>query len=363
MSANGYACLWDYDILAMERSRFPETLELITGKFIRHSPEYYKWRIQDRQQRIESSPTPELFDDLAVAFDKIGDHQAAIATALKCDELFPGRYETHANLGTFYIHSGELQSGLAENERALQINPNAHFGRELYQKRLVEYLLAKQSEGKTSLPLDSAALDVDGGDFADFVLTGADSMMSEGELDRAIAGVLGMMRFGNHESPVLLEGLANLLVANFHVDAKRLAARCFLKASYFAEDEDARAAYWGLAQRSLSMQSTGILRKTDLTLAQLEETFAAEMREADEWFASVMANERKWVQAEENVDERFTREYYTDPVVSSPILPAISLDVNSRPVRFGAAVAAAFLLLVVLVLLRRRRNRNGVVAC
>lgn len=36
------ACLWDYDTLAMERSRFPSTLELITGKFLRHSPEFYQ---------------------------------------------------------------------------------------------------------------------------------------------------------------------------------------------------------------------------------------------------------------------------------------------------------------------------------
>src|SRR5687768_12330427 len=46
------ACLWDSDTIKMERSRFPGTLELITGKFLRHSPEFYEWRIRDRLKRL-----------------------------------------------------------------------------------------------------------------------------------------------------------------------------------------------------------------------------------------------------------------------------------------------------------------------
>ena len=48
------ACLWDWDTRQMERRRFPGTLEMITGKFVRHSPAYYQWRIQDRTKRIRS---------------------------------------------------------------------------------------------------------------------------------------------------------------------------------------------------------------------------------------------------------------------------------------------------------------------
>ena len=50
-----FACLWDYDTLKQERARFPETLELITGKFLRHSKEFYEWRIQDRLQKLTDS--------------------------------------------------------------------------------------------------------------------------------------------------------------------------------------------------------------------------------------------------------------------------------------------------------------------
>ena len=36
-AATAPACLWDRDTRAMERQRFPSVLEVITGKFLRHS--------------------------------------------------------------------------------------------------------------------------------------------------------------------------------------------------------------------------------------------------------------------------------------------------------------------------------------
>lgn len=106
------ACLWDYDTLKMERTRFPGTLELITGKFLRHSPEFYQWRIRNRLGRLESDPkNVALLDDLAVAYDKTGQHDKAIETALQTEILHPGRYETAANLGTFCIHAGRPKEG------------------------------------------------------------------------------------------------------------------------------------------------------------------------------------------------------------------------------------------------------------
>ncbi|MCH1440611.1 MAG: hypothetical protein L7W43_13205, partial [Rubripirellula sp.] len=55
------ACLWDRDTLVMERQRFPTALELITGKFLRHSADFYRWRVDDRRKRIEAEPSPELY--------------------------------------------------------------------------------------------------------------------------------------------------------------------------------------------------------------------------------------------------------------------------------------------------------------
>lgn len=145
-----FACIWDYDTIKMEQSRFPSVLELITGKFLRHSPEFYEWRIKDRLKRLENEPTNvNLLDDLAVAYDKTDQHDKAIAITQNTEKIKPGRYETAVNLGTFYFHSGKFEEGLPQIEIALKINPDAHFGREYYQKVLVEYLLQQRKNELT----------------------------------------------------------------------------------------------------------------------------------------------------------------------------------------------------------------------
>ena len=67
---------------------------------------------------------------------------------LQKEQLYPGLYETRANLGTFYIHAGELEQGVEQIELAIEINPDAHFGREIYQKHLVNYVLTRKVDGK-----------------------------------------------------------------------------------------------------------------------------------------------------------------------------------------------------------------------
>src|SRR5579871_2406693 len=129
-----FACMWDYDTLAVERARFPSALELITGKFLRHSPEFYEWRVRDRQAKLEKEPdNPAYLDDMAVAYDKLGNDDKAIELMLRKEKAHPGLYETAANLGTFYLHSGQADKGIEQLEKAMAINPDAHFGREKYQ--------------------------------------------------------------------------------------------------------------------------------------------------------------------------------------------------------------------------------------
>ena len=126
------ACLWDKDTLRMEKRQFPSTLELITGKFLRHTPEFYYWRIQQRTKQLTGTLADSLlYDDLAVAYSKLGNDEKAIEIMMKQDSIAPNRYETYANLGTFYIHDGKLRDGLIYISKAIEINPNAHFGREL----------------------------------------------------------------------------------------------------------------------------------------------------------------------------------------------------------------------------------------
>src|SRR5262249_4328976 len=124
LPATAIACMWDYDTLQMERTRFPSALELITGKFLRHTPEFYRWRMDDRLKKQKSEPENlPYYDDLAVAYEKTGNRQKAIETMVQKAQLKPGLYEMEANLGTFLMLDGRLEEGLVHINEALRINP------------------------------------------------------------------------------------------------------------------------------------------------------------------------------------------------------------------------------------------------
>lgn len=316
------ACLWDFDTLQMERERFPDALELITGKFLRHSHDFYRWRIENRQARLKNEPDNlALYDDLAVAYDKVGQHEQAIETILRKERKQPGLYETYANLGTFRIHAGRLEDGMEYVDKAIAINPDAHFGREVYQKCLVQYVLSKRQNGAVPLPLDAAATPYQARGFAKFVLNAAGESLTKedrhAKVQGAIKGVLGMMRFGQYDSPVLLEALGDLLLAEPNVDGKRLASRAYLKASYEVEDEAATRAFRELATRALGMQTPSPRVHKSMPLSVLERTFRGELGEAHAWYGNVRADELRWIERGLDVDKEFSAKYFGGPAVKS----------------------------------------------
>ncbi len=365
------ACLWDYDTLQVERSRFPDALELITGKFLRHSTEFYEWRIRDRREKLERDPGNLAYhDDLAVAYEKTGRHDDAIATILAKDRIKPGLYETEANLGTFLIHAGRLEEGLAHIDRAIQINPDAHFGREKYQAALVRYVIARRKNDPRRLPLMDYKVSVStgpgvrirdvslGDDFGAF-------LRKEG-LDgpAAVKGVLGMMRFGHFDSPVLLEALGSVLTTAPYGggDAKRLAARAYLKASYEAPDPAAKAAYQDVAREALRMQTVHPGTQQTLKLEQLEQDFQGELADARKWYDRLRRSELSWIQSSDDPEREFARRYAEEPQVDSPEdAPDWTLKPGlPRAVLVGGLVALGVLVLtpVVLAVLGRMSHRK-----
>ncbi len=140
--------MWDTDTLAEEASLGKDFIATITGRFPRNPPLYFKMR----RDRIlaKAVKTPEDYDDLAVASERLGDSLAAIKWINKKPHGGPEvEYRTHANRGTFLVHAylkGKLgrsaaEKGLQELETAVKINPDAHFGRERVQIRLVKEFL------------------------------------------------------------------------------------------------------------------------------------------------------------------------------------------------------------------------------
>lgn len=326
----GYSCFWDYDTVEMERMQFPDVIELISGKFLRHSPEFYRWRIEDREEKLKSFPDSlELYNDLAVAYSKIGNDSKAIQIILKKDKIAPNNYTTYANLGTFYIHNGQLEKGIEYIDKAIAINPDAHFGREIYQKYLVEYVQSKMKNGKVVLPL-SPGFDTSRGvfpiktfnNFYSFLSNkyhnkSGDNLKSKSlpnkELQKAIKGIMGMMKFGNYDSPVLLEALGDLLMANgWKKGARQLAARAYFKASYHSTEKATKLLYDQKIAFTLYYQYT---KKggSRFTINAVEKSLKKEIAEGEKYYEKIREAEIGWIANGQNPEVEFSKKYYKKP--------------------------------------------------
>ncbi len=120
---------------------------------------------EDARRQKGEAPTPAYFamkDDLGVGLERLGEHEGAVAlmreklrqqeaAGLKEHDL----YSTKANLGTFLIlwqlqegfgdlptTKQRLNEGLALVRGSMAAKPDAHFGREVWQAVLLEFLLA-----------------------------------------------------------------------------------------------------------------------------------------------------------------------------------------------------------------------------
>ncbi len=160
------ACLWDRDTLEAESEGLPEILDVLTGRFASHPPLYYEMRL-DRVEPLIDAGTADptlsvdlgLYDDAGVACDRLGRGDDAIGwmerkkarlDALDVDDP-EHRYRYLANLGTFVAHrwfrDGAHAERIDEIERArdliaeaIELNPDAHFGRERYQLAALDWV-------------------------------------------------------------------------------------------------------------------------------------------------------------------------------------------------------------------------------
>jgi hypothetical protein len=178
-------------------------------------------------------------------------------------------------------------------KRAIEINPDAHFGREKYQILLIEYSLAQPQQES----------------FADYIQV---RNMTDQEVQTAVKGVLGIVRFGNHENPKVLEALGSLLVSHFRgspeSDAKALSTRAFLKASYSTKDSVLAAELRKAAEQAIHLQ-------TGLTIETVEREFRRELDDANKWYEELRQRELGWIAAGVDVDAEFAKLYAQEPAV------------------------------------------------
>ena len=296
------ACLWDRDTYAMEKQKFPDAFELMTGNFDRHSNSYYQWRIAKIQPQIDKgNKDPLLFDDLAVAYSKLGNDKKAIELMKLKEKFAPNLYETFANLGTFYIHDGQFEEGLKYINKAIKINPEAHFGREIYQKYLVEFiLLNKKKESESN-------------NFYIFLIekynaknNSKEKFLPEVENEKAIKGVLGMMRFGNYNSPILLNALGDVLLNETYSEpgAKRLSAMAYMASDLYNAGSVSLKTKENI-QMFLSMQERDKNTYEELLKEVKKGILIGKSR-----YAEIEKKERNWVVENKDLDVEFAQDFY-----------------------------------------------------
>lgn len=203
------ACMWDRDTLAEEAKGRPETVSIIVGWFNQYPPRYYEMRLERVARKIETSPGDlDLYDDAAVACDRLGRHDEAIAwmvrkkvilDALPASEAAEHRYRYLANLGTFIVHRWVSQpegirnadlAPLREGEKliakAIEENPEAHFGREVYQLQAIRWML-----------YDGAPLDESTTEFSEEGWVSIRGLYnSKSQVHEHVAGVTGLIQLG-----------------------------------------------------------------------------------------------------------------------------------------------------------------------
>ena len=314
--------------LAYRQDPAPRNLALVqallVGRFAHHSKRFHRWRIKDRLRKLRKEPKQlKWYDDLAVSYDKLGRQKKAIQVMHKKRKYQKKSYETYANLGTFYIHQAVFKKrtksfpkGLRLLKKAVKMNPDAHFGREIYQILLVEYIMQqKRSSRRQKAP--KFAL---GDGFAKYVLAQKNKersfvaqqhfpQQSYALRDAAIRGILGMMRFGHYRSPVLLAALGSLLSKEYGPQGKRMAARAFLKASYETRSRKQRRLLKRRARALLFSQNDLSSWKRHLDWRAFEQNFRKEIRVGQVFSQHIRKNERKWLRTKQDPELTFAKTY------------------------------------------------------
>lgn len=220
LAAPAWACLWDDDALVDEKRGLPGMAALLADKYERHSELYYKTRIERSRAQIAKDPkNGRAHDNLIAALDRLGRYEEALAAGLAKEAALPGQYTTAANLGTVYYHLGRLDEAALVIQRALTINPDAHFGREAFQLALVK---------------------------------GTNWQDLKGDAVQAFAG---MIRFSDPRSPELWCALGEAL--NQRGD-RNFAVRAFLRA------QEAGQPGWTRVERGLRRARGAITYPTDI---------------------------------------------------------------------------------------------------
>lgn len=143
------ACYNDSDTYLTELRDNLDVTNAIIGRFTLYPESYYRKRIEIQKAILKKDPNNlDAYDNLSVAYDRIGDGENALKWIHEKRKHLANApklhlYSTEANEGTFLIvrwirghKKGDLKDAVEAEKhivKALEINPDAHFGREFSQ--------------------------------------------------------------------------------------------------------------------------------------------------------------------------------------------------------------------------------------
>ncbi len=329
------ACLWDRDTLADEARGLPDVVAAITGRFPRNPPLLYRMRLDRLKPAIESgSATLDAYDDAGVACDRLGLGDDAVGfmrkkkdllNASKFDEktLREHTYRYHANLGTFLAHrwarAGADRSKMADLEQArdeiaaaLAINPDAHFGRERYQLKAIEWILKPpEYVGKEWNPLPN------------LLGYAPDHRTSDPEPDarKAVKGLTGLIVLGNAWESVDVYHALDVALG-YDEQRNTLAYLAYLRCLELV-DQGRRSMHPEAPQGEALKKSIYKPDFIDLAIDPFEEIYRKLRAEADSWQSKRMEFmvARLTMGRHPDTDPDFWKGYTETP---PPVLPAKS---------------------------------------
>lgn len=153
--ATASACLQYRETFDAEAYALPCVLDALLGTFPSHSLEYHETQLAAADLALAWAPGwTEALDLETATLIKLGRLEEARASLALRARLEPDSYETHAHLGTLYTFTAELEAALEHIDRALELRPDAHYGRELYHRQLLDWLARSANDPDSVDPLN-----------------------------------------------------------------------------------------------------------------------------------------------------------------------------------------------------------------
>ena len=214
VTSSATACYNDIDTNLTELRDNLDVTKAIIGRFTIYPREYYRRRIEIQSAILKKDPNNlEAYDNISVAYDRVGDGDSALKWIREKRKHLTNApkiqlYSTEANEGTFLIvrwirghKPGDLTDAIESEKhiaKALEINPNAHFGREFAQLYSIQAMIAcGKEEHWESL-------------FAETLIKIADKKHIDHKKLRF--GIAGMMVLGAAwNMPAMIQAIANLV--------------------------------------------------------------------------------------------------------------------------------------------------------